>query len=215
LQGCYLEDAASYLEDFVSRFPDTASCPTLLAEICFKLKRFERARDWATRVLEREPQNLPVRLIKAGAEFSLGWLIEAEKSYYAALQLDERNLDSMMNLALIAEHRGDTDSAERCYRQLLDCFPEHALALKRYGSLLASRTIESNTLSVLEKAYETNQEDLECLLLLGNVYEKREMWLEAIELYRQAQRRNVKLVRLANEKIRRLELLANKAVVTT
>jgi tetratricopeptide (TPR) repeat protein len=214
LQGFYLEDAAKYLEDFVSRFPDASRTQAILAEICFKLKRFERAQDWAARILEREPQNIPVHLIKANAEFSRGRLSEAEESYSAALQLDNRNLHSMMNLALIAEHKGDTDSAERRYRQLLDCFPDHPLALKRYGSLLASRTAESHTLMVLEKAYEMNQEDTECLLLLGNVYERNEMWLEAIELYRQAQRRNSKLVRLANERIQRLELLASKAVVT-
>jgi hypothetical protein len=66
----------------------------------------------------------------------------------------------------------------------------------------------------LEKAYEMNQEDMECLLLLGNAYEKNEMWPEAIGLYRRAQRRNAKLVRLSNEKIRRLELLANKVVAS-
>jgi len=215
LQGIYLEDAAKLLEDFVSRFSDASRILAILAEIVFKLKRFERARYWATKALEKEPLNISVNLIKANAEFSLGRLSEAQESYYTALRLDSRNLDSMMNLALIAEHRSDTSSAEQLYRELLDCFPDHALALKRYGLLLATRSAESNTLLVMEKAYEMNPEDIECLLLLGNVYERNEMWQEAIELYRQAQRRNTKLLRLTNEKIRRLELLANKAVATT
>jgi len=214
LQGFYLEDAAKYLEGFVGRFPDASRSMAILAEVFFRLKRFERARDWAAKTLEKEPQSIAVQLVKANAEFSLGRLSEAEESYFAVLQLDSTNLDSMMNLALIAEHKGDMDSAERRYQQLLDHFPDHSLALKRYGSLLATRTTESKSLVVLEKAYEMNQEDMECLLLLGNVYEKNEMWPEAIGLYRRAQRRNAKLVRLTNEKIRRLELLANKVVAS-
>jgi Tfp pilus assembly protein PilF len=215
LQGFYLEDAAKYLEDFVGRFPDASRTLAILPGIFFKLKRFECAKDWANRALEKEPQNIPVQLIKANAEFSLGRLPEAEESYFAVLRLDNGNLDSMMNLALIAEHKGDMNSAERRYRQLLDRFPDHALALKRYGSLLATRSTESKILIVLERSYEMNPEDMECLLLLGNVYEKNEMWTDAIELYRRAQRRNAKLVRLTNEKIRRLELLANKVGKTS
>jgi len=121
----------------------------------------------------------------------------------------------MMNLALIAEHQGDVILAQRRYERLLDSFPHNALALKRFGSLLSAGNDGSKTLAILERAYEMNQDDVESLLLLGNVYEKTEMWLEAIDLYRRAQRRNPKLVRLINEKIRRIELLASKIVATS
>jgi tetratricopeptide (TPR) repeat protein len=215
LQGFYLEDAARYLEGFAGRFPDAPRIPAVLAGVFFKLKRFERARDWALRALDREPQDIDVQLVKANAEFSLGRLFEAEESYLAILELDNGHLDSMMNLALIAEHRGDVILAQRRYERLLDSFPHNALALKRLGSLLSAGNDGSKTLAVLERAYEMNQDDVECLLLLGDVYEKTEMWLEAIELYRRAQQRNPKLVRLTNEKIRRLELLAGKIVATS
>jgi len=212
LQGCYLEDAAKYLEDYISRFPDTSRCPGLLAEVYFKLRRFEQAKHWAIRALDRQPDNLLVRLVKANAEFSMGRPLEAEESYEIVRQLDSDNVDSLMNLALIAEHKGDTQSAERCYRQLLNCVPLHAVALKRYGALLANKRTDADTLRVLQTAYLANQEDLECLLLLGNLYEKKEMWAEAIELYEQAQRRNAKLAKLASEKIRRLRGMSSTAV---
>ncbi len=48
LQGCYLEDAAKLLEDYVGRFPDSPRCASLLAEIHFKLRHFEVAKRWAT-----------------------------------------------------------------------------------------------------------------------------------------------------------------------
>jgi len=212
LQGCYLEDAAEHLEDYISRFPDTSRCPGLLAEVYFKLRRFEQARHWAIRALDRQPDNLPVRLVKANAEFSMGKLLEAEESYEIVRQFDPDNVDSMMNLALIAEHRGETQTAERRYRQLLDCAPLHALALKRYGALLASKGTDAETVQVLQSAYLANQEDMECLLLLGNLYEKKEMWPEAIELYEQAQHRNAKLAKLASEKIRRLRGMSGTTV---
>ncbi len=117
-----------------------------------------------------------------------------------------------MNLVLIAEHKSDTDLAENRYQQLLDRFPNHALALKKYGALLASKGTHTLTLTILERAYAANPDDLECLLLLGNLYEKKAMWVEAIDLYGQAQRRNVKLARLAKEKIQRLELMSRKVV---
>jgi tetratricopeptide (TPR) repeat protein len=131
------------------------------------------------------------------------------------LELDKENVDSMMNLALIAEHRNDTHRAELRYRQLLDRFPGHPVALKRYGALLASKDADSKTLTTLEQAYKVNQEDLECLLLLGHVYEKRKMWPEAIRLYEQARCRNAKLARLAAEKIRRLQTLTHEVVQTS
>jgi tetratricopeptide (TPR) repeat protein len=215
LQGCYLDEAVKYLEDYVNRFPDTCRCQGLLAEIHFKLRRFELAKHWATRALEREPSKIHIRLVKANAEFSMGKLPEAEESYDAVLELDKENVDSMMNLALIAEHRNDTNRAELRYRQLLDRFPGHPVALKRYGALLASKDAESKTLTTLEQAYKVNQEDLECLLLLGHVYEKRKMWPEAIQLYEQAQCRNAKLARLAAEKIRRLQTLTHEVVQTS
>jgi tetratricopeptide (TPR) repeat protein len=214
LQGCYLEDAAEYLEDYISRFPDTSRCPGLLAEVYFKLRRFKQATHWAMRALDRQPDNLSAHLVKANAEFSMGKLLEAEVSYEVARQLDPGNVDSMMNLALIAEHRGDTESAEARYRQLLDRVPLHAVALKRYGTLLVSKRTDADTLRVLQTAHQANQGDVECLLLLGNLYEKKEMWAEAIELYEQSQRRNAKLAKLASEKIRRLRGMSSTAVQT-
>src|SRR5262249_29496835 len=83
LQGRCLEDAAKLLEDYVGRFPDTPRCPSLLAEIHFKLRHFELAKRWAALALTKEPGNLRLRLVKANAEFSMGNLSEAEESYHA------------------------------------------------------------------------------------------------------------------------------------
>src|SRR5262249_20894319 len=58
LAGGPLENAASALENFVERFPHARRATNILAELCFKLNKFERALHLAHHVIENEPADL-------------------------------------------------------------------------------------------------------------------------------------------------------------
>jgi Tfp pilus assembly protein PilF len=202
------------VEDFLERFPQSRTCPGLLAQICFQLKQHERAIHWATRALDLEPRVID-RLIRAHAGLSCGRFTEAEQDYLAVLEEEGVHLDSLMNLATIAELQRNSDAAESRYQQVLKHYPEHPVALKKYGLLLGRRAPNREALEILERAHQANAEDTELLLLLGFVYEKHGAIAEALELYHRAQERNPKLVRLAAQKIRRLEEALGVAAFVT
>jgi tetratricopeptide (TPR) repeat protein len=204
LTGFHAEEITELVEDFLERFPQSRTCPGLLAQICFRLKQPERAIHWATRALEMGPDGIS-RLIRAHASLSCGRFAEAECDYLAVLEQDNKHLDSLMNLAIVGELQGNSAIAESRYRQVLEHYPEHPVALKKYGLLLGHRAPDGEALKILEQAHRANSEDTELLLLLGFVYEKQGAIAEALALYHQAQERNPKLVRLATQKIRRLE----------
>jgi tetratricopeptide (TPR) repeat protein len=204
LTGFHSEEIAGLVEDFLERFPQSRACPELLAQTCFQLKQYERSIRWATRALAIEP-NGKSRLIRAHAYLSCGRLAEAESDYLAMLSGDSNHLDSLMNLATIGELQGNSAAAESWYHRVIERHPEHPVALKKCGLLLARKAPDQRALEVLERAHQANPEDTELLLLLGFVYEKQEAISKALELYHRAQARNPKLGRLAEQKIRRLE----------
>ncbi len=204
LTGFHTEEIASLLEGFLERFSQSRLCPSLLAQISFKLKRYEGAIRWATRALEIEPQKPFNQVIRAHAQLGLGQLDGAETDYRAVLDRDSRHLDSLMNLATIAELRGDAVAAASLYREALQHSSEHPVALKRYGLILGRQSPDCEALHVLERAHRANPGDTELLLLLGFLYEKQGRAAEALVLYQDAKERNPKLSRLADQKIRRL-----------
>jgi tetratricopeptide (TPR) repeat protein len=187
----------------------------LLSQICFKLKRFDRAIHWAGRALELTPENLGQRVLSAHARFSNGDLAGAEKDYHAVLDRDVSHLDSLMNLAAIAEARSDPELAESRYASVLKYHATHPIALKKYGLLLARKSPGTEALPVLEQAHLANPMDTECLLRLGFLYEKHQAAVQAIELYRRAVQLNPRLERLAAEKIRKLEALGAAPELST
>jgi len=204
LTGFHSDEIAGLVEDFIEGFPQSRSCPGLLAQICFRLQQHERAIRWATRALELEPQGIH-RLIRAHASLSCGRFAEAECDYLKVLEQEGIHLDSLMNLAAIAELQNNGGAAESRYRQVLEHYPEHPVALKKYGLLLGRRAPDRQALEILERAHQFNVEDTELLLLLGFVYEKQGAIAEALGLYRRAREHNPKLARLAAQKIQRLE----------
>jgi len=204
LTGFHSEEIARLLEDFLERFPQSSACPGLLAQICFRLNLHERAIRWATWALEIEPHGIH-RLVRAHASLSCGRLLEAERDYLAVLDQESTHLDSLMNLAAIAELQGNAAAAESRYRKVLEQHPEHPMALKKYGLLLGRSAADPEALEILERAHAANGDDTELLLLLGFAYEKHGATGKALDLYQRARARNPKLDRLAGQKIRRLE----------
>ncbi len=197
-------DALVPLELCSSKFPQNRSCPGVLAEIHFKLKQYEQAREWASKALLLDPNWNSVRLIKAHSEFSSGLLSEAEASYQELLGYDPANLDALMNLAFLAERRGDLNQLESRLREVTNHHPDHPLALKKLAVTQSRRCPDQSALALMERAFQANPRDTECLLLLGYLFEKNVGPERAIELYERIKADNPKLARLAAEKIRRL-----------
>jgi tetratricopeptide (TPR) repeat protein len=120
------------------------------------------------------------------------------------LELDPANLDGLMNLASLAEHQSDYEQLESRLREVTSHHPDHPLALKKLAVAQSRRCPDQSALALMERAFQVNPRDTECLLLLGYLYEKNVGPERAIELYERMKADNPKLARLAGEKIRRL-----------
>ncbi len=199
-----LAEAVAPLELCSARFPQNRICPGILAEIHFKLKQYGQAIKWASKALLLDPNWISVRLIKAHSEFSAGLLSDAEASYRGVLELDPANLDGLMNLASLAEHRGDLTQLESLLREVMNHHPDHPWALKRLAVIQSQRCPDQSAMTLMERAFQANPKDTECLLLLGYLYERNAGPERAIQLYERIQNETPKWTRLAGEKIRRL-----------
>ena len=199
-----LVDAIPPLELCSSKFPQNRSCLALLAEIHFKLKHYDQAREWASKALMLDPSMIPLWLIKAHSEFSSGLLPEAEASYQAVLGQDAANLDALMNLASLSEHRGDLEQTESRLREVTNHHPDQPSALKKLAVIQSKRCPDHSAMTFMERAFQANPQDTECLLLLGYLYEKNAGPERAIKFYERILTDNPRLARLAREKIRRL-----------
>src|SRR5262249_38908539 len=161
-QGNHLQEGVELLEGYFERFPAIARIASILAQLHFKSADFDSAALWAVRAIRLDPADLTPHLIKANSEFCRGMMSDAEQSYSTVLALDPKNLDSMINLAAIAQSRWGNQAAARWYRRLLDDYPDHPEALKRYGRLAVKALPLSQALPILEAACKANPLDVGC-----------------------------------------------------
>lgn len=100
----------------------------------------------------------------------------AEREYTQALGLNPKYCPALLNLANLAEDRGDRSQATELYRRVLDFDPEHWLALARYGKLLQDPATESDLLARLERG--AHREDVgpadraSLCFALGDIHDK-------------------------------------------
>jgi tetratricopeptide (TPR) repeat protein len=218
LEGPSLQAAAQILEQYVDRFPGACECQAVLAEMCFKLKEFDRACKHAGGVLQKQPNHLGCVLVKANSEFSLGRLEEADGSYRCALSVAPEHLDSMMNLAAIAEHRGEHAAAASWYTRIIDNHPDQtqarSLALKRYVVASARSAIGEIPPGILEQACGANPDDLQCLLLAGGLLERAGHIARAAALYRNAGQLRTEWAAIVDRHLQRLGNSQTNSAVT-
>lgn len=114
----------------------------------------------------------------------------AEAEYKHALALNASYAPALLNLANLAEDRGDRGQAIDLYRRVLALAPEHWLALARLAKLLPISDIELDLLDRVEGA--TGRADVSSVdraslsFALGDVRDKRGEFDLAFAAYRQA-----------------------------
>lgn len=114
----------------------------------------------------------------------------AEREYTQALGLNPKYCPALLNLANLAEDRGDRSQATELYRRVLDFDSEHWLALARYGKLLQDPATESDLLARLERG--AHREDVgpadraSLCFALGDIHDKLGSFDLAFEAYSRA-----------------------------
>jgi len=200
-----LGDVTPVLEDYVRRVPGSTECLSVLAEIHFKAHRFIEAADVADRAIALlGGQHLGLLLTKANAAFSLRRLEDAEAAYRSALVNAPDSLDCMMNLASIAELRGDDALARSWYLRILDRHPGQDVALKRLAVNQTRNELDAEVADVLDRACGADSIDPQSLVLVGSLFEKAGRIERASELYRTAATRKPEWADTMNRRAQQL-----------
>ena len=207
LDGHYLEDAADRLEAFVERFPNSHRVLTMLGKIQFKLNRFDPCIQSSLKALSANAENVTAHETLANAQFSVGRLDDAEKTYHNILCINPNHLDALINLAAIAQARSDFRNEAEFYRRILEQQPDHAETLRRYSRIAAKIQPTREAIPILEAAYRANPLDVGCVIQLGTLYEESGRIEDALDLFKVASQQNPGIRRLATQKAQRLSTL--------
>jgi Flp pilus assembly protein TadD len=199
-------DATRHLEDYVRRFPESWVCLSVLAEIHFKNRQFGKAIETANRAMALGAPRLKMLLTRANADFSLRRLDEAEESYSAALELDAVNLDSMMNLAAIAEIRGDHSAARSWYLRILNAHSGQPVALKRLAAAQTRAGLDAEAAEALDRACAVDSADPQSLVLVGALFEQAGRIERAAELYQSAASKKPEWTATMNRRVAQLKI---------
>jgi len=92
----------------------------------------------------------------------------------------------LLQKALAAHQRGDLVSAEEGYRELLATTPDHIDGLSLLGTLLSTRGLHDEALSLVSRAVELDPASALLRLSLGNVHMGMKTYQEAIASFRAA-----------------------------
>ena len=142
---------------------------------------FEHAKELAMSLLQKKPNDLPVRIILARAELAMGSYGEALTELKRVLVLDPHNIDALYYLSFAA--RG---MSQQEYERLYRLSPESA----RVHQLLAEAAIEAQDMSIAEtefkKALQINPHSVEVATALAELKRSQSKFDEAITYYSKA-----------------------------
>jgi tetratricopeptide (TPR) repeat protein len=140
LRRARLGEARMYLRKAIDEEPYSWSGHFLLGTLHGKKKEWEEALDSFTTCVDIDP-NEPRGWLKCGeAMLNLKRLEESERYLRKALELNPTMTDAIVEFGYLELERGDLESAEEFFEQVLSIDPGHKKALA--GSRSVRRTTE-------------------------------------------------------------------------
>lgn len=115
-----------------------------------------------------------------------GLLDEAGALYGQILTREPNNLDALRLMSMVAEQRGDTTLAISLAEQAIRLAPRvSALYLALASPLLAAGRVEE-AIKTAKDALQRDKRNVDALLFLGDAYQQKQAYAEALDCYRKA-----------------------------
>jgi tetratricopeptide (TPR) repeat protein len=108
-----------------------------------------------------------------------GKLDQAQQQYLKVLNLDSNNIDALLGLGVIAQHRGEDNVAAHYYARVLALDPRNAVA----NAGMSSLSNDDNRESRLKMLLNEQQNSSSLHSALGNYYAEQARWGEAQQSY--------------------------------
>ncbi len=204
LAGDQLEAPIRYLESFLNRFPQNSRCKIYLSQLYIKKGDQHSALKWTNQIIDSDSQNTLARLLKGNALLGLKELDAAKAEYLRVLEQEPQNLESLLKLAVIAEMQGEQEESFSYYEKVLSVNPDQSFALKKMAAKVGRSRTDDKAAELLWRASCRNPGDSECLMLLGNILEKRGEYNRAKVVYESGILKIPKIERLLRRRLTKI-----------
>jgi tetratricopeptide (TPR) repeat protein len=143
---------------------------------------YAKASNLATAHLRRFPNDAPVRVILARAEFAQAEFLQAFVDLRKALASDPKNIDALYYLSLTARELSQRES-----QRLFSMAPDSDLVHQLLGEAALTANHQSEAEEEFQKALKANPRSIEVLTELAELERSQRKLTEAITYYRQAE----------------------------
>lgn len=128
--------AIRFLTEIAAQYPDETMAPYLLSSIYFENGDYVNAIKFAQQAEKNAPYSSDVKFITGLIELKSGNAQDAEVHFAEAVNLDNKNVDALVNLANAETNRQDFENAEKHYKRAIELQPQNADAHLNYANLL-------------------------------------------------------------------------------
>ena len=143
---------------------------------------YAKASNLATAHLRRFPNDAPVRVILARAEFAQAEFLQAFVDLRKALASDPKNIDALYYLSLTAR-----ELAQRESQRLFSMAPDSDLVHQLLGEAALTANHQSEAEEEFQKALKANPRSIEVLTELADLKRSQSKFEEAITYYTKAE----------------------------
>ncbi len=150
------------------------------------LRKFDEAVKTILKASELNPDDDDV--LKQSADILLS-ANQLSKAYEKISKLWNKNKNDPKTVSLLGQYyicRGENDKLASCIKKIQSIAPEYSDVYRDWGHRFMQKGDEKNAEQYLQTAVNSNQQDAEAMLYLGELMEKQERIDEAYEMYKSA-----------------------------
>jgi len=156
----------------------SASVPAFLSKP--SRDELKRKAEVLEKKLEAEPENAGLVFELAGVYYDLGSLLEAEKYYRKAAELDSTDTKALVNLGVVLNEMGKSEEALEVYEKALSMRPDDTKALCNKGLALYALGRYQEAVNQYKRALEVDPGCVEAHYNLGVAFADAQIYREAI-----------------------------------
>jgi predicted Zn-dependent protease len=166
--------------------PDDADISYKLAHLLFTLGRFDECISFVSDVRKTSQPTTALLTVLGDAYLKKGDTGKAEESYRLALAAQNDSADALLGMALVAQSKGDAQSASLYLSRTRELIADSPEMLYRFAIAALSSKLFEESRSALERAVQLKPDEPAYLVALGAVWLKKPDLFEAERVFRRA-----------------------------
>lgn len=154
-------DAEHAIALWAADFPEDFRPHRHRGQVQFVLQNWNECLLALNEATQRDPHDLPTRLLKAQAHLKLLQFEEADRELEVVLAAEPQHAEALIQRATCWSHRGDPERAKAALLQVLKVEPTRFTALRELGLLEAKLGHAAAAAEYFERALDGHEEDAE------------------------------------------------------